>query len=164
MIYTHVAAALVGAALAATGTWQVQEWRAQKKELAQTKLVVRQLENAHAETIKLQSRVDSAQQAATLRERRLAADRSRLVALNNGLRDELAAARSVMPDATCDSLRQYATTLSSVYGSCRERLVEMGLHAQGHAIDSQKLIDGWPGRNGASVSQPERGATLHPNK
>jgi hypothetical protein len=27
MIYTHVAAALLGAAIAATGTWQVQAWR-----------------------------------------------------------------------------------------------------------------------------------------
>ena len=32
MIYSHVAAALLGAALAATSTWQIQSWRFEAKE------------------------------------------------------------------------------------------------------------------------------------
>lgn len=34
MIYTHVAAALVSAAVASTGAWQVQNWRYESKEAA----------------------------------------------------------------------------------------------------------------------------------
>ncbi len=34
MIYTHAAAAIIAAALAATGAWQVQNWRYGEQKLA----------------------------------------------------------------------------------------------------------------------------------
>lgn len=46
MIYTHVAAALLGAAVAATGAWKVQTWRytardAERQELAAKEQAIR---------------------------------------------------------------------------------------------------------------------------
>ena len=43
MIYTHVAAALLGAAIAATAAWQVQDWRWNSK--------VDRIEKNHAEQL-----------------------------------------------------------------------------------------------------------------
>lgn len=40
MVYTHAAALIVGAALAATGTWLVQDWRYGAKEAARLAAVV----------------------------------------------------------------------------------------------------------------------------
>lgn len=148
MFYTHVIAAVIGAALAATCTWQVQEWRAQTKELARSKASLRQLENAHAETIKLQDRVNTAQTKAALRERSLNADRNRLTAINSGLRDELATARRELPDATCDSTKRYATALSDVLGECTARLSEVAGAADRSANEVMLLRDSWP-TNGA---------------
>lgn len=49
MIYTHVAAALLAAALAATGTWRVQEWRYGAKE-AERLAAARETERLRART------------------------------------------------------------------------------------------------------------------
>lgn len=38
MIYTHLAAFLIGAAVAGTGAWRVQSWRADSAELARVEL------------------------------------------------------------------------------------------------------------------------------
>lgn len=46
MIYTHAAAAIVAAALAAAGTWQVQNWRYGAKEADRLQLVAEQARHA----------------------------------------------------------------------------------------------------------------------
>ena len=62
----------------------------------------------------------------------------------DGLRDELAASRSQLPDASCTSVRQYAATLSSVFGECAAETGGLAEKAGGHAIDTLKLQEAWP--------------------
>ena len=54
MIYTHVAAGLLGAAVAALGVWQVQDWRYNAR--------IAQMQQAHAMSLKSASDVALAQQ------------------------------------------------------------------------------------------------------
>lgn len=44
-----------------------------------------------------------------------------------------------------DAVAQYAATVNSVLGECREALRDMGRKAAGHASDVQTYRDGWPG-------------------
>lgn len=51
MIYTHVAAGLLGAAIAAAGAWQVQDWRygAREAEQMRTEIAIKQAADASAQ-------------------------------------------------------------------------------------------------------------------
>ena len=46
--------------------------------------------------------------------------------------------------ATCDSVRNYATTLQAVFGECAARLEWLAKEADGHALDSRTLNGAWP--------------------
>jgi hypothetical protein len=46
--------------------------------------------------------------------------------------------------STCASTRNYASTLSVVFGECSTRLVEMAKDADGHAADSRTFQRAWP--------------------
>jgi chromosome condensin MukBEF ATPase and DNA-binding subunit MukB len=59
------------------------------------------------------------------------------------LRRQLASAPD-LSTATCTSARNYATTLSLVFGECATRLGEMAEDADGHAADSRTLEGAWP--------------------
>ena len=68
MIYTHIAAALLAAALAATGTYKVEEWRFASKEKDR---VEQQLENERSQakaTLKKAEAVTIAQNASITRQ------------------------------------------------------------------------------------------------
>ena len=62
----------------------------------------------------------------------------------DGLRDELAASRLQLPDASCTAVRDHAATLNTVLGRCTDRLERMAEAASGHATDSLKLQESWP--------------------
>jgi hypothetical protein len=148
MIYTHAAAALAGAALAFAGAWQVQGWR-MDAQLSQLKTEyataqARAVEKAHAETIRLQTAKDDAERLAAKRQSDLARAAAAVRVERDGLRDELAAARVQLPDASCTSVRQYAATLSAVFGECSAEIEGLAGPAGGHASDSLKLQEGWP--------------------
>lgn len=68
MIYTHAAAALLGAALAGTGAWQAQAWRFDARELARVQ--------AQAEATRTAER--TANTAATAHEQDKAHDQPRI--------------------------------------------------------------------------------------
>ena len=59
------------------------------------------------------------------------------------LRRQLASATD-LSSATCASTRNYATTLSLVFGECATRLGEVAKDADGHAADSRTLEGAWP--------------------
>jgi len=59
------------------------------------------------------------------------------------LRRELAN-RTSIANATCASTRQYASTLSTVFGECAARLTEVAKDADGHAADSRAFQQSWP--------------------
>jgi hypothetical protein len=104
----------------------------------------RAVEKAHAETIRLQSIKDNAEKLAQARQSALSRAAAAVRVERDGLRDELAASRLQLPEASCTSVRDHATTLSTVLGRCTDRLERMAEAASGHASDSLKLQQSWP--------------------
>jgi len=139
--------AALGAACA-WGGWSVQGWR-MGEQLSQLKTEyataqARALEKAHAETIRLQSVSDNAEKLAQARQSALSRAAAAVRSERDGLRDELAASRVQLPDASCTSVREYASTASELFGVCTDRLESMAREASGHASDSLKLQQSWP--------------------
>lgn len=60
------------------------------------------------------------------------------------LRNQVAAASSGVSTATAASLRDYAATLSTVFGECVTELEGLAKTADGHALDSRTLRQAWP--------------------
>lgn len=61
------------------------------------------------------------------------------------LRNQVAAAASSgVSTATVASLRDYAATLSAVFGECVAELEGLAKTADGHALDSRTLRQAWP--------------------
>lgn len=136
------------AASAAFAGWTVQGWRMETR-LAEVRTEyanaqVRAVEKANAETIRLQAQADAAAKQHAARSAKMAHDAARARSERDGLRDELAASRVQLPDASCASVREYSATLSTVLGRCTDRLERMAEAASGHAIDSLNLQEAWP--------------------
>lgn len=118
VIYTHVAAGLLGAAVAALGAWQVQDWRFNAR--------IAQMQEAHAVSLKVSTEAARAQEQAlgaakqkveeayALEKRKAAVAARSARAELDGLRNELYAIRA--PDAGAD-----APTTSGVNGASIER-------------------------------------------
>lgn len=148
MTYIHAAVVVLASAVSFAGAWQAQGWRMDAK-LSQLKTEYAQaqaqsVEKAHADTIRMQSQKDDAERNAQVRQRALARAVAGVRHERDGLRNELAAARSALPDAACTAVREHAAALNTVFGECADRLEAMAGKAQGHAIDSLKLQEGWP--------------------
>ena len=60
------------------------------------------------------------------------------------LRNQVAAASSGVSTATVTSLRDYAATLSTVFGECVAEFEGLAKTADGHAFDSRTLRQAWP--------------------
>lgn len=139
----------------AWGGWTAQGWRLNERIASiQTEYATAQfkaVEIAHAETIRLQAQADKAAKQSAARQAKMADDAARARSERDGLRDELAASRSQLPDASCTSVRDHAATLNTVLGRCTDRLERMAQAASGHASDSLKLIESWP--SGTAVIQ-----------
>lgn len=140
--------AIASAVIAFAGAWHVQSLRMDSQiQAIKTEYLKRDfkaLESAHAETIRMQSQKDDAERNAQVRQRALARAVAGVRHERDGLRDELAAARAALPDASCTAVREHAAALNNVFGECADRLEAMAGKAQGHAIDSLKLQEGWP--------------------
>jgi len=52
--------------------------------------------------------------------------------------------RTSIANATCASTRNYASTLSTVFGECAARLTEVAKDADGHAADSRTYQQSFP--------------------
>lgn len=148
MMYTHVAAALVSAALSAWGTWQVQAWRYDAQISAMQEAHAVNLQAAEQGAREREQALNQARQKAEERyveEKRLAAvaaDRAR--AELDGLRDTLyaldAPAAGQDPAAACRTdagalerqlLGQCASALVGVAGEA-DRLAAQVLGLQGY--------------------------------
>lgn len=137
-----IAAVSFGAAWTYQGARYEREIADQRAE--QLALLAEAQANARLETERMAKAKADAEQNHQIR---LAAlSRSAAAARNerDGLRDELAASRVQLPDASCSSVRQHAATLSAVFGECAAEIEGLAGQAQGHAIDSLKLQESWP--------------------
>lgn len=146
MKYTHAIAALVAAAVAATGAWQVQAWRygtqlaklheAQAVAVQQATEQARSTEQANAtKTLKaLNERTQKTRELQTI----VAANRTEL----ERLRDAANNACSAGDPATPGALATHPA--GAILAECAAQLVGMAQAADAHALDAKTLIEAWP--------------------
>lgn len=145
VIYTHVAAGLLGAAVAALGVWQVQDWRfnariAQMQEAHETSLR-KSTEAARAQEQALSAAKQKAEDAYALEKRKSAAAARSARAELDGLRNELysipAPARGPGANPTAPARVDGVTIERQLLGECATALVEV---AQGADLLAAQLI------------------------
>lgn len=149
---------LISAFLAGGVVWKHQ---AQKHELALANLSTdylkrdfRALENANAETTRLQNQKDEALRTAAQRQRLWQSQNSALERDVDGLRGDLAryrAEREPVPGDPVSPRDHYTSAIETVFGDCATEVVRMEGLAQGHANDAQTLREAWP----TPTNQPE---------
>lgn len=133
MLYTHIAAAIVSAALAAWGTWQVQGWRFHTQ--------IAQIQKAHAELLQKaeQAARDREQSLSVFRQQaeekyvqekiRAAAAASRARTELDGLRDALYRSSSVAQDPGTACRADGPAPERELFGQCATALVGMAAEA-----------------------------------
>lgn len=149
MLYTHAAAALIAAALAATGTWRYQEYRhaaidADRAAAAQE--ARRNQERATRETeTNRQQKVTHAQQQAADRASVARRDADSARAELERLRDDITTARAdAVPGSACAASDRRAAAAAELLAECSAAYQGMARTADGHAGDVRTLMQAWP--------------------
>lgn len=155
MIYTHAAAALLAAVVAATGAWTAQSWRLGEQAQA-SKTALESLQREHAEAL---TRATGAALNATLawqKEKDDAIDRAQQRAKaqahsadiarreRDSLRNTIAAASLRLPDATPSACTEYGAAVSGLLNQCAAAYQELAAVADGHASDVRLMQEAWP--------------------
>lgn len=143
MIYTHAAAALLAATVAATGAWKVQDWRYGAKEAERAEQIFENERLAAKAAIRRQDAVIAAQSAAAIRERGLRNDAAGARVAAISLHDAAAAA---MRDASVShaACTERASALGELLGAVEEAGRSMAEKADRHALDAETLSAAWP--------------------
>lgn len=84
------------------------------------------------------------------RERALRADVAALRDAAQGLRAQHTEAMRRLAQAPAEAVREYAATVSAVFGECQARYAEVAEAAQRHSDDVRTLIEAWPVINGST--------------
>ena len=84
------------------------------------------------------------------RERILRADVAALRDSAQGLRTQHTEAMRRLAKAPAEAIREYAATVSDVFGECKTRYAEVAEAAQRHSDDVRTLIEAWPVINGST--------------
>lgn len=141
------ALALAGVgAFAGYQTLTLASERAQRAEerLEQAKAVMKSIEVAQGETIRMQGERDEAVKRGAQRAQRNAAAAAAAQSELDGLRDDLAAGRLDLPSRSHQACLDRAATLDTVFGQCARDLEALARKAQGHANDAMTLDEAWP--------------------
>lgn len=85
-----------------------------------------------------------ADDAATERYAKLAADFDTVRRSNLGLRNAVASLRASLPAAPAEAVRETADTALAVFGECADEVGRLAQAADGHAADVQTLSEAWP--------------------
>ena len=148
MIYTHMAAGLVVAAMGATAAWSVQSW-SYDAQIADIKAAHVQAHNLAAEeatrifranTEKYQGALNDAR----VREAALRRDLAAADSESDGLRAQLSDAARRIAAAPSSAVAEYATTVGGLFADCSRSYQELAGQADGHANDVRKHRDAWP--------------------
>ena len=100
-------------------------------------------QNAMKESARLQKLKDDAlHEANKIAQRNAQAAASARTELDR-VRKQLASTTD-LSTSTCPSVRDYATTLSVVFGECATRISELAQKADGHSLDSRTLEGAFP--------------------
>jgi len=127
--------------------WTTNGWRLNNKidrmVLEHTQAVQFATQKALDETTRMQKEKDDAIAKAQEQARANAAAADAVRRERDGLRDDLAASRVAMPDATRASLTAHAQTLSVVFEQCVREYSELAAKADAHALDTELLFGAW---------------------
>ena len=155
MIYTHLAAALLAAVIAAAGAWTAQSWR-MAEQVQSGKTALESLKREHAEsltratgsalnaTIAWQKVKDDAIDRAQQRAKAQAAHAAAARRDADSLRNTLASASLRLPDAAPSACVEYATASSGLLDQCAAAYQGLAAVADGHAGDVRTLTEAWP--------------------
>lgn len=139
-------AALLAALIAGYGLWarHMQGIGYNKARAEYTAAALVASEAARNKEASWQTQLQKANQDATIRQTKLAADAHTLRAERDGLRDQLATAGRQLPGSSCGSVREYASALNTVFDQCAGAVEGLAGKADGHASDSLMLKQAWP--------------------
>lgn len=148
MIYTHVIAWLLGAAIAATTAWQVQDWRLGGQISALQAQHATELAKAQAKALAVERDASTRYQGALNEARTLQIaaqrDAARARAESDGLRDQAADAARRIATATPAAVAEYANTVTELFGECSRSYQELAAAADGHSADARTIRAAWP--------------------
>lgn len=152
----RIAAALITAALiGALLTWYVLDGRhsaeilrlqldQQTERTKDAQAFGKALETVHQDTLRMQKEKDDAIARATQRAQTNAVAAAAATAELGRVRNDLSEAKRRLADAPLEALREYADTVSDLYGECEAELTETARAATGHASDVVFLSESWP--------------------
>ena len=155
VIYTHVAAALLSAAVAATGAWTAQGWR-MGAQVQASKTALESLRREHAEsltratasalnaTLKWQKVKDDAIDAAQQRAKAQAHSADIARRERDSLRNTIAAASLRLPDAAPSACTEYGAAVSGLLNQCAAAYQELAAVADGHVSTIRLMQEAWP--------------------
>lgn len=147
-LYSHIAALVLGAALAGLGAWQAQALRYDARiadmRQAHAQASADAAQKAMDDTIKMQRTKDAAIQQAEQRaaQNAAAADTARRTV--DGLRGTLYEFRASLPSASTAALITRADTAAELFGACVNEYRSVAESADRHASDAVMLIEAWP--------------------
>ena len=148
MIYTHAAAALLGASIAAVGAYKVQDWRytgqINQIKAAQAEAVNTATREARAQESARFKGVQDAQAAAQTRAQVARRDADRARSELDRMRDTLSATRGGVPGESTAACTQRADAAADVLAQCGAAYLSMAGIADRHANDARTLIEAWP--------------------
>lgn len=142
-MYTYVATAILAAALSATGTWKIQQWRMDAKEKEHVEQILDAERRAAAKAIRNQETVIAAQSEAARRAAVLRRDAAGARDAADGLRNDIERVRTEAAQSHTACIER-ADAISELLGAVEEAGRSMAQAADLHASDVKTLMDAWP--------------------
>ena len=148
MLYTHAAAALLGASIAAVGAYKVQDWRytgqINEMKAAQQQAVADATREARAQESARFKGVQDAQAAAQTRAQVARRDADRARSELDRMRDTLSATRGGVPGESTAACTQRADAAADVLAQCGAAYQDLAAIADRLNADRLMLKEAWP--------------------
>ena len=148
MIYTHAAAALLGASIAAVGAYKVQDWRytgqINQIKAAQAEAVNTATREARAQESARFKGVQDAQAAAQTRAQVARRDADRARSELDRMRDTLSATRGGVPGESTTACAVRADSAGELLAQCAGAYQGMAEVADRLNADRLMLMEAWP--------------------
>ena len=148
MLYTHAAAALLGASIAAVGAYKVQDWRytgqINQIRAAQAEAVNTATREARAQESARFKGVQDAQAAAQTRAQVARRDADRARSELDRMRDTLSATRGGVPGESTAACTQRADAAADVLAQCGAAYQDLAAIADRLNADRLMLMEAWP--------------------
>lgn len=148
MIQGYIIAAVIGAASAGIGAWQVQGWRygvqIAEIEANHAKAVQDSIDAAHEKQKEITDGYIKALNDARTRETALRRDVAVASDAANSLRKQAADAARQLASQPPATVVIYATSAGDLLAECSAEYQRLAEKADGHAADVKTLIEAWP--------------------